>query len=120
MCGSNESGGNGCCCPPAQIKVEKICGNFAGPLAGESAVVWRAPAGTNDYFQGTFEATLNSGSDVTFIVENQFGIVTFIGGLNAGESEAISTVAPTALRLTNVNFGDVGRWCITLYKRVLA
>ncbi|MFD9628969.1 S-Ena type endospore appendage [Peribacillus muralis] len=109
MCGSNASGG---CCPSGQMFQEKICGNFNGPLTAEA--VWTAPAGA--YFSGTFEI-FNSASSPTAVTAT----ITPLGALSAapGNSDTQSVDQPTAFAITAAA-GSSGKFCITLYKRVLA
>ncbi|MGG3573427.1 S-Ena type endospore appendage [Bacillus gobiensis] len=107
-----DSVGNGGCCPPAQMFQESICGNFNGPLTAET--VWSAPAGS--YFAGTFEI-FNSASSTGTVTAT----VTPAGALSAtpGNSDSVSVNQPTAFAIT-ATAGDSGKFCITLYKRVLA
>jgi hypothetical protein len=117
MCGSN--GFNNACCPPAQILKEEICGNFNNSSGAPLAIpVWEAPAG--DYIQGTFQV-FNSAASV--------GVAT--GNIDLGNfSVAMTPATPgnTVSETFNNPEGLViatggtasGRYCITLYKRVLA
>ncbi|MDM5295330.1 hypothetical protein QUF81_19655 [Peribacillus simplex] len=109
MCGLNGDGG---CSPPAQMFQESICGNFNGPLAAET--VWSAPAGA--YFSGTFEI-FNSASSTTTVTAT----VTPAGALSAtpGNSHSVSVNQPTGFAIT-AGAGASGKFCITLFKRVLA
>jgi len=106
---NNES-----CCPPAQIFQESISGNFNGTGAAE--IVWTAPAGA--YFSGTFEI-FNSASSPTTVTATM--ISTPAGALSAapGNSDTQSVDQPTSFTIT-AGAGDNGKYCITLYKRVLA
>jgi hypothetical protein len=112
MCANGMGGG--CCCPPAQMFQEKICGNFNGPLA--AVVVWSAPPGS--YFAGTFEI-FNSASSLTTVTAAT--VSTPVGALSAapGNSDTQSVNNPTSFAITAA-VGNSGTFCITLYKRVLA
>ncbi len=101
-------------CPSAQMFQESICGNFNGPLAG--VTVWSAPAGA--YFAGTFEI-FNSASSTGTVTATTTS--TPVGALSAtpGNSDSQSVNTPTDFVITAAA-GDSGKWCITLYKRVLA
>lgn len=115
MCNSN--GFNGNCCPSAQIFQEKICGNLTGPL--NDFLIWSVPATfVNDYIQGTFEI-FNAGPGTITANINDNG--TLVGGLNVppGTSQAVSVNSPGSVTV-DVPAGTAGRFCITLYKRVLA
>ncbi|WP_374148922.1 S-Ena type endospore appendage [Priestia megaterium] len=108
MC-NNES-----CCPPAQIFQESICGNFNGTGAAE--IVWSAPTGA--YFAGTFEI-FNSASSPSTVTATMAS--TPAGALSAapGNADTQSVDQPTSFTITAAA-GDSGKYCITLYKRVLA
>ncbi|WP_045520575.1 S-Ena type endospore appendage [Neobacillus niacini] len=120
MCGSHGTGGGCCCCPPAQIRVEKICGTFQAPLlfSVTSLTVWRAPAVDNDYFEGTFQITLQQGNGVTGNITTSGVDVPFPLTLS-GESIAGAVRNPTSFTINGIDDSDIGKWCITLYKRVL-
>jgi hypothetical protein len=91
---------------------ETICGNFNGPLTAE--IVWTAPTGA--YFAGTFEI-FNSASGTSTVT----GTITPAGALSAtpGNSDSVSVDQPTAFTIT-APAGTSGKFCINLYKRVLA
>lgn len=116
MCGCNSSSGNPCC-PTAQYFQEQVCGNFSGTLA--AAPVWTAD-GVTDYVQATIEIFVAAGT----LVEN--GVVITLANENtialpeitAGNTIARSVSAPSSLSIT-ADAGTVGRFCITLYKRLL-
>ncbi|MEH6944104.1 S-Ena type endospore appendage [Bacillus sp. JJ722] len=114
MCGTANDANNACC-PSSQIFQERICGNFQGPLTGDAAIVWQAPATNNDYIQGTFEIFVENG-DVAATVASPLGAVTF-PAVTAGNSLTRSVNSPTSFTLTGVVAGENGRFCITLYKR---
>ncbi|MDN4866216.1 S-Ena type endospore appendage [Priestia megaterium] len=109
MC-NNES-----CCPPAQIFQESICGNFNG--TGAAVIVWSAPGGA--YFSGTFEI-FNSASSPGAVTAT-ITTPSPLGTLDAapGNSDTASVDQPTAFTIT-ADAGESGKYCITLYKRVLA
>lgn len=114
MCGSNSFGA---CCPTAQIFQEKICGNFTAPLG--DAVVWSV-GDVTDYVQGTFEIFLSSGNLAaasTIITQADGGQVLF-PEVTEGNTVIRSASVPTSLVLNDINPGDTGRYCITLYKRI--
>ncbi|WP_413305503.1 hypothetical protein AA0X95_03700 [Bacillus sp. 1P10SD] len=98
------------CCPEGEIFVEEICGNALGQYLGP---VWIAPT-PNDYFQGTFTVT-NTGASVIEIGAN--GVATT--PVPVGTTVSISVVNPTSFDI-GVDAGDSARYCIKLYKRVLA
>ncbi|MFD9628970.1 S-Ena type endospore appendage [Peribacillus muralis] len=104
------------CCPPAQIFQESICGNFNG--TGAAVTVWSAPAGA--YFSGTFEI-FNSASSPTATPVTATTTSTPAGALSAtpGNSDAQSVDQPIDFAI-NAPIGATGKFCITLYKRVLA
>ncbi|MFL0499072.1 S-Ena type endospore appendage [Priestia megaterium] len=108
MC-NNES-----CSPSAQIFQESISGNFNG--TGAAVIVWSAPAGA--YFSGTFEI-FNSASSPTTVTATMTS--TPAGALSAspGNSDTQSVDQPTDFTIT-AGVGDTGKYCINLYKRVLA
>ncbi|KHE72973.1 S-Ena type endospore appendage [Halobacillus sp. BBL2006] len=113
MCGSK--GFNDACCPSGQIFQEQLCGNFNGGIDGQEQIVWQAPVG--DYFEGTFEIfnSASSTADVT-------GTITptgTVGPIPPGFSMSVSALNPTAFTIT-APAGTSGKFCITLYKRVLA
>lgn len=116
MCGST-SGFDNACCPSAQLFQEKICGNFSGPIGGDP--VWSA-GDVTDYVQGTFEIFVSSGTlaaSSAIITQANGGQVLF-PAITEGNTVARSASVPTSLVLTDVNPGDSGRYCITLYKRI--
>jgi hypothetical protein len=117
MCGSN-CGSNDACCPKAQFFQEKICGNFTGPLG--NAVVWSADDVT-DYVQGTFEIFVSSGTlaENSSIITQANGAEVLFPAITEGNTVARAAAVPTSLVLNDVNPGDIGRYCITLYKRLL-
>lgn len=108
MC-NNES-----CCPPAQIFQESICGNFNGALA--AVEVWSAPAGS--YFSGTFEI-FNSASSTGTVSGGGTATPAIVLSAAQGNSDSQSVNQPTSFTITAAA-GDSGKYCITLYKRVLA
>jgi hypothetical protein len=117
MCGSK--GFNDACCPDGQIFQETLCGNFNGGTDGvEDLVVWQAPAG--DYFEGTFEIfnSASSPTDATGIIATPAGNDQ-VGPVPPGFSIARSTLNPTQFTIT-APAGVNGKFCITLYKRLLA
>jgi hypothetical protein len=108
------------CCPSAQILQEKICGNFNGPLVGESSVLWRAPLTSSDYIQGTFEVFVSTGAVTAAVISSiPTENVTF-PVVSAGNTLSRSVNFPIDFRLTDIEEGDSGTFCITLYKRILA
>ncbi|MEJ9227833.1 S-Ena type endospore appendage [Priestia aryabhattai] len=112
MCNSsNES-----CSPSAQMFQETISGNFNGTGA-TPVTVWTAPAGA--YFSGTFEIFNSASSPAATPVT---ATTTPAGtGLTAtpGYASAETVNQPTAFAIT-APIGASGKFCITLYKRVLA
>lgn len=114
MCGSK--GFNDACCPSGQIFQEQICGNFYGGTEGETQIVWQAPVG--DFFEGTFEIfnSASSPGDATGTV-NPGGVT--VGPVPPGFSMAQTVLNPTDFTIT-APAGVNGKFCITLYKRVLA
>ncbi|MBN6887278.1 endospore appendages protein [Cytobacillus horneckiae] len=121
MCGSNNCGNNACC-PLPQFFQEKICGNFTGPLDGTVGenVVWSAD-GVTDYIQGTFEIFVSSGTlaQGSSIITQATGGQVLFDQIDEGNTQVRSAAVPTSLVLNDVNPGDTGRFCITLYKRIL-
>lgn len=115
MCDSH--GFNGNCCPSAQILQEKICGNLTGPLT--NFIAWSASVTLNDYIQGTFEI-FNAGPGIITAVINDNG--TSAGSLTVppGTSQSVSVNSPDSFQITDVPAGTTGKFCITLYKRILA
>ncbi|WP_108672081.1 S-Ena type endospore appendage [Peribacillus acanthi] len=128
MCGSKNHNNGGFCCPDPQIFVEKNCGNLKGPrpVAGEVtrdgfSTVWNGPA-DGDYFQGTFEV-FNCGPEgnIEFRVG---GLVDATGApvtitVTPGNSITVSVNDPANFRVRILSAGTSGKFCITLYKRVL-
>ncbi|WP_163100463.1 S-Ena type endospore appendage [Peribacillus alkalitolerans] len=120
MCGNHGSNFNGFCCPDPQIFVEKNCGNLRGPLGTTEttpdtfAPVWTGPA-DGDYFQGTFEV-FNCGpvGNILFRVSPNATVIT----VPPGNSIAVSVNNPTSFEVI-VPTGTSGKFCITLYKRVI-
>lgn len=117
MCGMCGSNGSNPCCPTAQLFQEKICGNFTAPLG--SAVVWSV-GDVTDYIQGTFEIFLSSGTlaEGTSVITQATGGEVLFPAITEGNTVTRSASVPTSLVLSDVNPGDTGRYCITLYKRV--
>lgn len=112
MCNSFNGGG---CCPPAQMFQETICGNFNNATAGPTTTtVWSAPGGA--YFSGTFEIFNSASSPGTVTAA-----ITAPAQLSAtaGNADTISVDQPTTFDIT-VPAGASGKFCINLYKRVLA
>lgn len=105
------------CCPTAVIVKEKICGNFTAPLG--SGIVWSADDVT-DYIQGTFEIFLSSGTlaEASTHITQATGEEVLFPAITEGNTVARSATVPTSLVLTDVNPGDTGKYCITLYKRI--
>ncbi|WP_163100458.1 S-Ena type endospore appendage [Peribacillus alkalitolerans] len=126
MCGSHKNHNNGgFCCPNPQIFVEENCGNLRGPLGtivgGEPATfvtVWSGPT-DSDYFQGTFEV-FNCGptGNITFNVGTTTGEVALNFTVTPGNTRKISVNSPSSFNV-NVPAGTSGKFCITLYKRVV-
>ncbi|MDN4866218.1 S-Ena type endospore appendage [Priestia megaterium] len=103
---------NGSCCPPAQMFQESICGNFNNATVGPTTTtVWTAPAGA--YFSGTFELFNSASSPGT--------VTATAPALSAtpGNSDSASIDQPTTFEII-VPAGASGKFCINLYKRVLA
>ncbi|OJD74832.1 S-Ena type endospore appendage [Bacillus paramycoides] len=115
MCDSQGINGN--CCPPAKIFQEKICGNFSATTAEVTQTVWSAPAG--DFFEGTFEI-FNSATSAAPVT----GTITSTPATPALTVPVGFSVSATALRPTAFSIaapaGTNGKFCITLYKHVLA
>jgi len=110
---------NGICSPPAQIFQESICGNFNNATAAATTTtVWSAPAGA--YFSGTFEI-FNSASSpaATPVTATMTSVPAGALSATAGNSDTQSVDQPTDFAIT-VPAGASGKFCITLYKRVLA
>lgn len=76
--------------------------------------MWIAPT-PNDYFQGTFTVT-NTGATV---IEFGFNGVNTTTPVPVGTTVSISVVNPTSFDI-DLELGDSTRYCINLYKRVLA
>ncbi|WP_394549380.1 S-Ena type endospore appendage [Priestia aryabhattai] len=109
MCNSsNES-----CSPSAQMFQETISGNFNG--TGAAVTVWTAPAGA--YFSGTFEIfnSASSPAAVTVATTPAGTVLSATPGYTVSET----VNQPTAFAIT-APVGASGKFCITLYKRVLA
>ncbi|MEK3856208.1 S-Ena type endospore appendage [Cytobacillus sp. FSL H8-0458] len=114
MCGSNRSG-DCCCCPDPVIFQEKLCGNIQDPI---DQAVWTAPA-VNDYIQGTFEVFNAGPGTIDFSVNGN------VFSVPPGNSRAVSFNNPTIFIVQTVGQpgaqpGTSGKWCIVLYKRILA
>ncbi|MGG5795838.1 S-Ena type endospore appendage [Bacillus cereus] len=115
MCVSQGISGNCCCCPPAQLFQEKICGNF-GP--NNSVVVWTA-FDVDDYVQGTFEifnSASSTGNAAILITGVQSSFTT---ATPPGFSRAFSARLPIAFQIGSPS-NTSGTFCITLYKRIRA
>ncbi|MFE0625317.1 S-Ena type endospore appendage [Priestia aryabhattai] len=114
MCNSFNGGG---CCPPAQMFQESICSNFNNATGTATTTVWTAPAGA--YFSGTFEI-FNSASSPDAVTAT-INPLSPLGTLDAdpGNSNTASVNQPTAFAIT-IPAGASGKYCINLYKRVLA
>jgi hypothetical protein len=108
------NGFKGTCCPPAQILQEQLCGNIKDPI---DQVVWTATM--NHYIQGTFEVFNTGPGTIDFSVN---GTVFSVLPQN---SKAVSINNPTIFIVQTVGqpgaiAGTTGKWCINLYKRILA
>ncbi|MHC2836291.1 S-Ena type endospore appendage [Bacillus sp. F9_6S_D1_P_5] len=115
MCESQGISGNCCCCPPAQLFQEKICGNF-GP--NNTVVVWSAGE-VDDYVQGTFEV-FNSASSTENVGIAVTGVQgSFTAETPPGFSRAISARFPITFQIGSLS-NTSGTFCITLYKRIRA
>ncbi|WP_045520574.1 S-Ena type endospore appendage [Neobacillus niacini] len=110
MC--NSGNGNCCCCPQAQIITEEICGIFDA----RNNLYWAGPV--DDYFQGTFEISVTTGiAQIAVFTQNGF---VFSPAVNDGDSTSISANNfPSSFFILFGDAGTIGRYCITLYKRVL-
>ncbi|WP_163100461.1 S-Ena type endospore appendage [Peribacillus alkalitolerans] len=115
MCGNHKNhNNNGFCCPNPQNFVEENCGNIRGPL--ELVTVWSAPA-DSDYFQGTFEVFNCGTGNITFSV-NQTGTIAERIIVTPGNTRKISVNNPISF-IVSAPAGTSGKFCITLYKRVV-
>jgi hypothetical protein len=112
MCGSY--GLNGACCPSAQILKEEICGNFNGSLTDPE--VWSSPPG--NYIAGTFQL-FNSASSTATVTATGTATPPIALSADPGNTTSQSVNNPTDFTITTTA-GDSGKYCITLYKRVLA
>lgn len=113
MC--SNTGSDCCCCPSGVIFTEKLCGNITDPI---DQIVWSAPE-ESDYIQGTFEVTNNGPGTIDFSVNGDVYTVP------TGSSKAVSVNNPTEFIVQTIGQpgalpGTTGKWCITLYKRVIA
>ena len=116
MCDS--MGSDCCCCPPAKVFQEKICGNFSNlTTADVTQIVWSGPTG--DIFEGTFEIfnSANSGVAVTGTITANPTVPAFM--VPPGFSISRTALRPTAFTILAPP-GTSGTFCITLYKRALA
>ncbi|MFE4035511.1 S-Ena type endospore appendage [Priestia sp. YIM B13491] len=98
---------------------ETICGNFNNSTgAATTTTVWSAPPGA--YFSGTFEVFNSASSPIATPVTATM-TSTPAGALSAtsGNSDTQSVDQPTDFAIT-VPPGASGKYCINLYKRVLA
>ncbi|PEA16767.1 hypothetical protein COK06_27315 [Bacillus cereus] len=116
MCGSQGISENCCCCPPAQLFQEKICGNF-GP--NNTVAVWSAGE-VDDYVQGTFEV-FNSASSIEFATGGVSSALQggFTFGTPPGFSRSASAPFPISFTIESPA-NTSGTFCITLYKRIRA
>ncbi|MEH6989895.1 S-Ena type endospore appendage [Cytobacillus firmus] len=112
-----SKGCNNACCPTPEIFQEKICGNFNGGTAGIELMVWQAVPG--DYFEGTFEIfnSASSSGSVTGDITAEMG-ETVVGPVPQGNSVANSVLEPSDFTISAPP-NTSGKFCITLYKRVM-
>ncbi|WP_163100464.1 S-Ena type endospore appendage [Peribacillus alkalitolerans] len=121
MCGThdNHSGFNGFCCPDPKIFQEEICGNIKGLFAQRTRFWQVLDPIDSDYFQGTFEV-FNCGNDnITFAVLLADGTNTGPIIVTPGNTRKISVNNPIALTIITASAASQGKFCITLYKRVV-
>ncbi|WP_163100459.1 S-Ena type endospore appendage [Peribacillus alkalitolerans] len=109
----------GFCCPDPKIFQEEICGNIKG-LQPPGTTYWFVPAPVDsDYFQGTFEV-FNCGNDnIVFAITRADGTFTEDIVVTPGNTRKISVNIPVRLNIFTTSASSQGKFCITLYKRVV-
>ncbi|MGN7179033.1 hypothetical protein BK139_01675 [Paenibacillus sp. FSL R5-0490] len=108
---------NNPCCPAAVIFQEKICGNFSGGTGGINRLsVWRAPA--EDYIEGTFEIFNSTGSPGSVTGNITAPGSPGVGPVPPGNSAALAVITPSEFTITAPPNAS-GKFCITLYKRLI-
>lgn len=118
MCNSVNSG---CSCSPSTVFTEKICGNYYNGTADTvTRTYWQIADPTDfDYIQGTFQlfSSTSNNVNVTAQIFDTTGVINLIA--NPGTTDTGSINLPSTF-LISIPAGHSGKYCITLYKRVLA